>query len=86
MIDLPPKIVSLPIAYEMAVVESSNGETINLQQLTFWGDLAANGPIAVTLQGGCDCTYTPTAGRSVIAGTLTISDGTLTMENIVLGH
>jgi hypothetical protein len=38
----------------------------------------------VTLDGGYNCGYSSVTGRTVINGSINISDGSATMENIVV--
>lgn len=63
---------------------ASDGDTIQSLASDFTETLTFNRSVSVTLQGGYDCDYTNNAGSSVIKGSLTISAGTLTVNNLVL--
>jgi hypothetical protein len=38
----------------------------------------------VTLEGGYDCTYSSNPGFTTVNGTLTIKDGKVTVENLII--
>lgn len=64
---------------------TGDGGTIQAQALDFVEDLDFDREISVNLKGGYDCYYSPNNGQwSAIDGTLTISAGTVTIENIVI--
>ncbi len=62
-----------------------SGQTIMIQALGLTETLLLNLNIDVMLQGGYECGF-PSAppGRSTIKGSLTISDGTVTIENLII--
>jgi len=55
-----------------------------LRDLTFNENVDFNRPVAFTLKGGYDLNFTANNGTSTINGTMTVTDGTLTMDNITL--
>ena len=67
-------------AYNAAV----DGDVIRLQEYTFNENLNLNRNISVTLKGGYDCSYTSNPQFGTINGMLTISDGTVIVENLVI--
>lgn len=48
------------------------------------GGLTCNRPVAVTLQGGYDTNFTVVEGYTLLNGSLTVSDGTLTVDRLVI--
>ena len=73
---------SLQAAYDAAV----DGDTIQIQALSFTEDLNINLVKSVTLEGGYDCNYSTVIGNTTLNGNMTISDGTITTGNFVLGN
>ncbi|MBA4371352.1 MAG: hypothetical protein C0402_00650 [Thermodesulfovibrio sp.] len=68
-----------------AAAASVDGDRIQAQALTFTGDLNFAHPgIAVSLEGGYDSGFSNPTGNSVIRGSVTISDGAVTVENITI--
>ncbi len=59
-------------------------ETVALYATDFNENLLINKIKYIKLKGGFDCSYLGNAGHSNIRGTITISDGTLEIENLVL--
>lgn len=57
---------------------------LQLRDLTFSEALDLNRPLAFTLKGGYDLNFTANSGYSTIDGALTISAGTVTVENIIV--
>ena len=57
---------------------------INITQETYIEDAILGDPKVVTLQGGWDSAFTTNLSNTAIHGSLTISDGTLLIENITL--
>jgi PKD repeat protein len=71
---------TLQDAYDAA----TNGDTIQVQAKLLSGNLNANRNISVTLEGGHNCDYTTISGLTTFTGDITISNGTLTIENFLL--
>jgi len=84
----PVRIPGPPIVYfstiQAAYNSAATGNTIQSQNLTFSGNLNFNRAISVTLRGGYDSGFASNAGYTTISGSLTISNGTVTVENIVI--
>ena len=72
--------MSLQSAYEAA----SEGNVIEMQALDYVEGLILGRDISVTLDGGHDCAYSADAGQTMISGRLTVSGGTVSVENLVL--
>ena len=78
----PAYYSSLQAAYDAAV----DWDTIQTQALSFTEDLNINIDKSVTLEGGYDCNYLTVIGNTTLNGNMTISDGTITTGNFVLGN
>lgn len=85
--------VSIPIArvnlntftsITSAYAASSDGHSLELKGLDFREDLVFDRPISITLKGGYDPGYLSTTGTTGIHGTLVISNGTVTVDNITI--
>jgi hypothetical protein len=64
---------------------AEDGDTIQIQAGDFPEPLNFNRDICVTIQGGFDTEYTiPPSGTTMISGPLTISDGTITIDNLII--
>ncbi|HDH11382.1 MAG TPA: hypothetical protein ENG83_04150 [Nitrospirae bacterium] len=63
-----------------------DGDTIQAQALTFTENLNFNRNISVTLEGGYDCNYSAIIGNTTLNGNMTISNGTITTENLIIGN
>ena len=61
-----------------------SGDTIQSQASVFSENLSLNHPVALTLKGGYTSGFTTNPGSTIISGSLTISSGTATVENIVI--
>jgi hypothetical protein len=57
---------------------------ISITEETYIEDVILDGPKVVTLQGGWDSNFTTIQSNTTIHGSLKISDGTLTVKNIIL--
>ncbi|MDO8281160.1 MAG: chitobiase/beta-hexosaminidase C-terminal domain-containing protein [Thermodesulfovibrionia bacterium] len=71
---------SLQDAYDAAIV----GDIIQIQTSSFTEDLYIDLNKSVTLRGGYNSNFNATTGKTVINGNVTISDGVVTMENIII--
>jgi hypothetical protein len=67
-----------------AYVACSNGYVIDILALDIYENLYFDLPLSVTLRGGYDINWTDNALYTTINGTLTISSGTIVVENIVI--
>ncbi|MFZ4438403.1 MAG: hypothetical protein ACOYOS_08250 [Syntrophales bacterium] len=67
-------------AYKNAV----NGDTIQSQAVSFSENLDFSQNISVALKGGYDCSFSTNDQKSTVDGTVTISNGTVTMDNIII--
>ena len=67
-------------AYGKAV----NGDTIQAQAIDFAETLLFSNPVSITLSGGYDPNFTENLSYTSIMGTLTIANGTVTIENVII--
>ncbi|HTZ17676.1 MAG TPA: SBBP repeat-containing protein [Dissulfurispiraceae bacterium] len=58
--------------------------TLQIEAQTFAEDLTLNRNISVKFQSGYNCNYSANSGFTTINGSMTISGGTVTIENIIL--
>ncbi|MDO8281072.1 MAG: PKD domain-containing protein [Thermodesulfovibrionia bacterium] len=84
----PVKITGAVNSYhtyiQSAYIDSSQGDDIRFQNVSFSENLIFNSSKAITLRGGYDCDFNPTTNKTVINGNVTISDGVVTMENVII--
>lgn len=76
----PVYYFSIQDAYD----ESVNADIIQLQDVIFSEDIQIDRDVSITLQGGYDCTYYSNIGRTTLEGSMTISNGTVTIERLVI--
>jgi hypothetical protein len=67
-----------------AAYDSMGSETMQIQALAFTGGLLLDQDLTVTLEGGYDSDFTLNPRYTVISGTMTISDGTATVERLII--
>lgn len=75
------KGTSIQTVYNNNAVEA---DVIKTQAVEFIENLSLGRPIPITLSGGHNCDYSDNPSDTAIHGSLTISDGTVTVENIVI--
>jgi len=73
---------TLQSAYDAAI----EGDTIETRIVVLSEDLNANRNIAVTLQGGYNCSYSAVTNKTVFNGTMTISNGVVTIGDYIFGN
>ncbi|MFZ4438287.1 MAG: BACON domain-containing protein [Syntrophales bacterium] len=61
-----------------------NRDTIQSQAVIFSENLDFSQNISVALKGGYDCSFSTNDQKSTVDGTVTISNGTVTMDNIII--
>ncbi len=69
---------TLQSAYDAA----ATGNTLEGRDVTITEDVNLNRNMTVTIQGGYNCDHSAVSGKTAINGNMTISDGTVTMENV----
>ncbi|MDO8281073.1 MAG: SBBP repeat-containing protein [Thermodesulfovibrionia bacterium] len=84
----PVKVTGAGTSYytslQPAYNDSSEGDDIRFQDDSFNENLIFNVNKAITLRGGYDCDFNATANKTVINGNVTISDGVVTLENVII--
>jgi hypothetical protein len=76
----PAYYSTLQAAYDSAV----DGDIIQSQAVVFPEDLNVDRNLSVTLEGGYDCDYSAIMDKTTLNGTITISNGTVVIENFQL--
>jgi|WetSurMetagenome_2_1015567.scaffolds.fasta_scaffold00113_15 hypothetical protein len=61
-----------------------SGDTLDMRAGAFGGNLYINQSKSVTLAGGYRCDFSSNTGYTVIDGALTINDGSVTIENLII--
>lgn len=83
---LPLRISGAPPSYYSSITAAygaaAGGDIIQEQAAVFPEDLNCNRNISVTLKGGYDSLFETNTGATTISGSLTISYGTVIIENI----
>jgi hypothetical protein len=70
---------------QVAYDDCSNGDTIECQAVALSGDVLCNTlNKSVTLKGGYNANFTSITGYTTINGRMIISNGTVTVENIII--
>jgi hypothetical protein len=69
---------------QTAINSSESFSVINVTQETYTENIVFNGPKFLSLRGGWDLTFTSSPSYTVIQGSLTISNGKLIVEYIIL--
>jgi hypothetical protein len=85
---LPVKITGTSPSYYLTLQEaynaSGNGDTIQVQAVTFNESLSINLNKTVTISGGYNGAYTTQTGKTIIQGNTSVTNGKITFENIIL--
>jgi YD repeat-containing protein len=63
---------------------ASNGDIIQTQTTSIDENIDTNLNKSVTLQGGYNCDYSTQTGETILNGNMTISNGTVTIENFII--
>jgi len=71
-------------ALQGAYGAASDGDTLKAREYEFTEDLLFDDDKHVMIEGGYDCDYATQAGYTTISGSLTISMGTITVENLIV--
>jgi hypothetical protein len=69
---------------EDAYTNAAEGTVIQARDLDFNEILLFNRNVTVTLKGGYDATFTNNASHTIVHGTMTISNGKVIVENVVI--
>ena len=78
---MPPRYFStIQDAYDAC----NDGDTIEIKALDFFGDLFFDLPGSVILRGGCNADFTSNFSYTTIYGTVTISDGTVEVDHLII--
>lgn len=86
---LPPvRIIDTPPAYystlQTAYDNAGEGDTIEVRAEVMSENININRDISITLKGGCNCDYSDNSDKTIINGMLTVNNGTIIVENLVL--
>jgi hypothetical protein len=65
-------------------INTVDGDLIQSQDVTFNGGMTINLDKSVVIEGGYDCAYSVITGVTTINGNVTITDGSVTIENFVI--
>jgi hypothetical protein len=76
----PVSYTSLQNAYNAAV----NDNEIQIQNMVLTENVNMSDNKTVTIKGGYDCNYSARSGSTTINGTLTISNGSVSIEDVVV--
>ena len=63
---------------------SATGDSLLAQKQTYYENLVFNQPVDIALKGGLNSSYLPAVGYTVIEGSLTISNGKVSVDTIVI--
>ncbi len=85
----PPARIAGPVpvyypSIQAAYNAAGSSDTIQAHEAAFAGDLNINLNKSVAIVGGYDCDYTTITGISSINGTLNISNGNVSIENLTM--
>jgi hypothetical protein len=67
-------------AYSVA----ADNDRIQIMALEFSANLALQNETAITFEGGYGCNYASNPGLTIINGSLTVSGGTVIIENVII--
>ena len=73
-------------ALQSAYDAAADGDIIQTRSIIFSDNLNADRNIAVTIEGGYDCSYSAITGSSAFNGIMTVSDGTVTIGDYIFGY
>lgn len=65
---------------------ASDGDTIKVLQVIFYDDLNADQDKSVLVEGGYNGDYSLKAGKSIFNGTMTVTNGLITIGNFIFGN
>lgn len=71
---------TLQAAYDSA----TDGNTLQIYEYLLTADVVFNRNITAFLEGGYNCKYETNAGYTTVDGSITINNGTVTVENIII--
>ena len=82
------RVVGAPPIGSMTIQASYDicptGGIVQIQALDFIENLKCDHPVSVKLEGGYDPDFTNNSSYTVINGSMTVSDGTVTVENLIV--
>jgi hypothetical protein len=61
-----------------------SGGIVQIQALQFIENLVCDHPVSVKIEGGYDSNYNNNSTYTVINGSMTVRDGTVVVENIII--
>jgi len=69
---------------QKAIDSSESFTVVNVTQETYTENIVFNSPKFLSLRGGWDLAFTDSSSYTVIQGSMTISDGKLIVEYVIL--
>ncbi len=69
---------------QSAYTAANEGDIILSQTETITGDIDLNQSISVEFRGGYSCSYSAQTGTTTVIGNMTLSSGSVSMENLVM--
>jgi PKD repeat protein len=83
----PVKIGGTPYYYssiQNAYNVTGNHQSVQMQGVGIAGDVNLQNDTIIEIKGGYGCDYSTNPGFTIMQGTLSISDGTVTIENVII--
>jgi parallel beta-helix repeat protein len=68
-----------------AYIAAGDGDTIKIRHAIYDDSPVFNEDKSVILEGGYDCDFINNTGETILSGTFTVSNGAITVKNIILG-
>ena len=85
---VPKQLVKLPGGYypslQDAYAAASNNDIMQLRDQVFSENLDFNRPVQLTIDGGWNADYTAVTGSTTINGSVTVIDGGITVNNMII--
>jgi hypothetical protein len=69
---------------QAAYNSAASGNTVQIQEKTFIENVLLNRNITTILEGGYNCQYDTNTGYSTVNGSVTISNGTITVNKLII--
>lgn len=83
---LSASFATIQEAYAAAIASAMTSPVLKTQAVTFDGPFTFDAPMNVTFKGGFDPTFTSVVGNTYLSGSLTLTNGKLTTENVKIRY